>query len=1467
MIDGLGPALVSDDDAIVYHFRADNSGLTAPYAGATLIPVRAGDFFDVTPGKKIVGPEVFHNYSEYDFSGDGGFANQLGSSFSFNGSYDDGGGPLPYTAVDPGFVRLSGGAIGINEMASGDPLWGEINQGGGGFRINSSDVSSVIYTPHHVDNNGVVEALLQTFSGAIVDPDLFDADGEPDQAKIDAYKAQLVIDDGSGDTVTEALALEMGYANGWNEMSTKVAQGFWAVVLAEPGSQTALQFIDDQGEPRWVELITGYTIAEVTQQISTLSLPYVAGFGAIKDAAPDLGTLQGQLATAYGVAREDMTPEQLGLLNALDEAFVRLVSSDPSLETYHTLVTETFDFDGAASYLSSRVDSSVPVSIYNNWQPDGLLNSINSYNFNPNFEPGTTITLDLTNLGSVNTQLGQFGNASNLVLANYNPNSTVNIEAGADFNGVPPITFYGGDFNLNISTSEIAAGSQITLEAGAVVGLNQQLYDHLSFQSDAFSGVDVRVNSSGTPFVGTDGNDEITVDASGDYTLSGGDGVDSFSIMQGGNVTITDFDPNPDAVFGAREYWEIQLNSGNWIDSTDTSAGVDLVADGFVTDEAQMSGYAWGTNGAAGDEFAQFGNKIYHQSGTLTVEGPERIPDGMVANPFEVVEIPNERYGDIITFGVKLKDDMAQTAFSSLDLKVDWADGEYKFWGGFESGSGIDNQDPQQLATTPVMQLESYNSNQSEITIGTISNSGFSFAPHADFDGTYAATFMLERIDNSGATQNDIRIEIADFTEADNGVDIPRDLIGAPQTFTFDYDQDQINLSVETHGGKVTPNLRAYVTNGSVTDGLTIVPVARFGDFTKYELQLNVSKPTTMVETAIVPNSQEIIIKGDIFDHSFRMIDVGDRARDTAPNDTSTAVGGAFANATSPEAANIDLVVGKQDFVETMHDVAYERDWDARAQLTTVSEVYVGVSGLNEPDNPGSYSIAEFWAVDPDSGSDPSITFVNDFNTYMEIDIVGYDVSGKTWSKSVDDGSDFAVASDAIYINPGDSANALGSEDALGALRVMLNQKTYTNEEIIAADFNKSGAVDVMDVYGILNYTVNGYDGYSGVAGENILPTWVLQENIGAVDTVTPNSVTFGNDASLFVGDVVNLDVTAVLRGDVSATYGKVVGKDVSKAYAYDVADWVIHSPHINLASHDYALVKVDGYTTHTDDYLSVAAVDGGLDGMSYQTEFNGDMTDNAIHFRAANSIGDVEAIMDLMESEGNGIIQNDGNAITAVFTYDGTEETSIWTVQKQGTVHVGQERFYVGDLDGYNLSSGSMVGLEAVWEFGIFPYFDWSENSPGGFSAGAGGDVYDLDLSQVVADTGITSLEMLDGRAVAVGDVLSIADAPPSAAFTVPAAGMLFISGDFASAEVLETALEAGGNNEMTTVNAFSVGDAFLAVYDDGTDSYLATVETSTGAFAGGTFAAGDLNVTNVFTFAGVSDADMIVSDNISII
>jgi hypothetical protein len=152
--------------------------------------------------------------------------------------------------------------------------------------------------------------------------------------------------------------------------------------------------------------------------------------------------------------------------------------------------------------------------------------------------------------------------------------------------------------------------------------------------------------------------------------------------------------------------------------------------------------------------------------------------------------------------------------------------------------------------------------------------------------------------------------------------------------------------------------------------------------------------------------------------------------------------------------------------------------------------------------------------------------------------------------------------------------------------------------------------------------------------------------------------------------------------------------------------------------------------------------------------------------------------------------------------------------------------------------------------------------------SAAERGDNYDIDLSDFNGI--VTELRSGDGT-----DLTTATDpllTTITAAYDLGGANsdILVLSGDFANTGAVETALESGGSRALLsddTNTEYASGDAFLVLYDDGTDSYLAAVAFATDPGTNANFASGDMTATNYVKFTGISDATTFVSNNFDIV
>jgi Ca2+-binding RTX toxin-like protein len=83
----------------------------------------------------------------------------------------------------------------------------------------------------------------------------------------------------------------------------------------------------------------------------------------------------------------------------------------------------------------------------------------------------------------------------------------------------------------------------------------------------------------------------------------------------------------------------------------------------------------------------------------------------------------------------------------------------------------------------------------------------------------------------------------------------------------------------------------------------------------------------------------------------------------------------------------------------------------------------------------------------------------------------------------------------------------------------------------------------------------------------------------------------------------------------------------------------------------------------------------------------------------------------------------------------------------------------------------------------------------------------------------------------------------------------------DVANAAAAETALETGGAYALTIKGTLAAVDIFALMYDNGVDSFFAAVQSTAGVADNALPAAGDLTVTHLLTFSGITDCSTIVA------
>ena len=627
---------------------------------------------------------------------------------------------------------------------------------------------------------------------------------------------------------------------------------------------------------------------------------------------------------------------------------------------------------------------------------------------------------------------------------------------------------------------------------------------------------------------GLAGNDVID-GLGGNDQIYGGAGADKFVVdaLDGGHVDIKDFNA------GEGDNWEVTLKGGDVLKSA-------------TFNPANASDWSGGRPSTIGsNEWSIVAGKLEYNGGSV---------DGLgltspTYTPFEIVEVSGERYGDIITYGVKLKDSevsrFSSDPFTSISMQIDWKDGEFEFFN-YESGPSTPGATLVEgtefgLGSTS-LGLVNYDESNDYITIGAMDLAGFKYGadPTPAAADKYLAKIMLTR--TATGTENDITLTKSNYSTMTSLLDVEKPNAKA---FRFDYSQDEVTVKLENPKGIAASDPKLFVSSDTVTDGLSIIPVMKQGNLVKYEVVLNLSKPTAMKANKSVAPSQTLdIAHARIFDLS--LVDKTDTH--TSGTKDHTAVGGAVLSFADLDGNTISgqktaAITGydKHYFFDQLEAAADTSNTDlSMADLNTSRGIKISVTGLAEPTftetelaafEGGRYVLGEFTAIAyPDGIQYGSDATDPDSMIRMEARSVSADALTNGFKTKVNDGSDVVLLGETYYENPMSNKDAIGAEDALGALMIASSPAGFGNDQFIAADFDENGIVTAMDAYNIMRYAVYGEE------TDKDVPIFSYIDRLDG-ETITPATISFDNNIDLFIGEDTTIDATAVLKGDVSNSY------------------------------------------------------------------------------------------------------------------------------------------------------------------------------------------------------------------------------------------------------------------------------------------------------------------------------------------
>ena len=182
------------------------------------------------------------------------------------------------------------------------------------------------------------------------------------------------------------------------------------------------------------------------------------------------------------------------------------------------------------------------------------------------------------------------------------------------------------------------------------------------------------------------------------------------------------------------------------------------------------------------------------------------------------------------------------------------------------------------------------------------------------------------------------------------------------------------------------------------------------------------------------------------------------------------------------------------------------------------------------------------------------------------------------------------------------------------------------------------------------------------------------------------------------------------------------------------------------------------------------------------------------------------------------------------------------------------------GAIDTIIMTSGQASGAIPI---DIITGFDTA-------SVANNGDNIDIDLSDInIAVTG-DLLDSASANAAANTDPILTTYTGATDMGDVAGTDIIVLSGNFGSVAEVGTALSAGGSHALTADDAnanLAAGDAFLVLYDNDVNSFLATAQTAADPGNNTAFAANNFTVVNILQISGVDDVTDFVSGHFDII
>ena len=394
-----------------------------------------------------------------------------------------------------------------------------------------------------------------------------------------------------------------------------------------------------------------------------------------------------------------------------------------------------------------------------------------------------------------------------------------------------------------------------------------------------------------------------------------------------------------------------------------------------------------------------------------------------------------------------------------------------------------------------------------------------------------------------------------------------------------------------------------------------------------------------------------------------------------------------------------------------------------------------------------------------------------------------------------------------------------------------------------------------------------GADTITGGAGADVFKYNVVADSAGDyVDTVT--DFLDGTDtfiitidrSAVTTGSTITASVT-LGKADKSAAVESLTGIPGQAIYVTDTGHLYVNSNNdALLTSLDYKIKVNAGATAlktfdYTNDDNIKWTLTGGAGGDTITGAGAADIIDGGNGADTLNGGGGADTItggtgVDIINGgTGADIITDTGGGADIISSDAGADIITITDTTAIDTIILADAEIGTGTAADGDVTTGS--------------------DQITGFVLATGKDKISIDISAIEAISGVIDLVTVGtptisisaGASVILADGDSATDVGNGANATVLLAQG--VASGLAAADV-GAAFEIGGSNEITTNGAWTIGDAFITLADDGINSALFLIVFSTGTVADGqTFASGELIAIELLQLTGVAAAEVGHADN----